>query len=281
MKRIFTITILTFREAVRRRIALASFVLGIAFLVIFSVGFYFINADFTRSQTYNANSEFYLGQFYNFLHIAAMYVVNFLTIATAALITADSLAGEISSGTIQTLLAKPVRRYEIVLGKWLGNAGLLGAYMLLLAGGSSLSIFLQSGYTAPNLFIGILLMFINSLLIMTLTLAFSSRMTTLAAGGTIFGLYGLAFIGGWVERIGSALHNQTAMDVGIVTSLLIPSEAIWNLASNQMTSPAMRTLGASPFTFSSVPSPLMIVYTIAYLIGFLIIGVRTFAARDL
>jgi Cu-processing system permease protein len=281
MKHIFTITALTFREAVRRRIALASFILGIAFLIIFSIGFYFIKQDFTTMQMNRSNGEFYTAQFYNFLHIAAMYVVNFLTIATAALITADSLAGEISSGTVQTLLAKPVRRYEIVLGKWLGNAGLLAAYMLLLAGGSSLSMFIQSGYTAPNLFLGILLMLLNSLLIMTLTLAFSSRMTTLAAGGTIFGLYGLAFIGGWVERIGNVLNNQTAVNVGIVSSLLMPAEAMWNLASNQMTSPAMRLMGASPFTFSSVPSPLMVVYTLVFLGAFLFFAIRSFATRDL
>jgi Cu-processing system permease protein len=281
MKRTLIITVLTFHEAVRRRIALASFLLGIAFLVLYSVGFYFINVDFTKMQANQSNGAFYLEQAYNVLHIAAMYVVNFLAIATAALITADSLAGEISSGTIQTLLAKPVHRYEIVLGKWLGNAGLLAAYVLMLAGGSSLSMFIQSRYLAPNLFLGILLIYLNSLLIMTVTLACSSRMTTLAAGGVIFGLFGLAFIGGWVERIGNALNNATAVNVGIVSSLLMPAEAIWNLASNQMTSAAMRLMGASPFSFSSTPSTLMVVYTFVYLAAFLLIAVRTFSSRDL
>ena len=281
MKNIFTITALTFREAVRRRIALASFILGIAFLLIFSIGFYFINLDFTRMQGQNLQADFYTNQFYNFFHIAAIYVVNFLTIATAALITADSLAGEISSGTVQTLLAKPVRRFEIVLGKWLGNAGLLAGYMVLLAGGSSLSMYIQSGYLAPNLLLGILLMLFNSLLIMTVTLALSSRMTTLAAGGTIFGLYGVAFIGGWVERIGNALQNPTAVNVGIVSSLLMPAEAIWNLASSQMTSKAMLVIGATPFSYGSTPSPVMIGFTALYLAAFLYTAIRTFNARDL
>jgi ABC-type transport system involved in multi-copper enzyme maturation permease subunit len=281
MNRTLTITALTLREAVRRRIALASLILGIAFLVIFSIGFYFINVDFKQIQANQRNGDFYLAQAYNFLHIAAMYVVNFLAIATAALITADSLAGEISSGTVQTLLAKPIHRYEVVLGKWLGNAGLLAAYVLLLAGGSSLSMFIQSGYVAPNLFLGILLIYLNSLLIMTVTLACSSRMTTLAAGGTIFGLFGLAFIGGWVERIGNALNNNTAVNVGIISSLLMPAEAIWNLASNQMTSAAMRLIGASPFSFNSTPSPLMVAYTFVYLAAFLFFAVWTFSSRDL
>ena len=45
-------------------------------------------------------------------------------------VTADTLAGEISTGTIQAVVAKPVRRVEIVLGKWLGFAALLALYLL-------------------------------------------------------------------------------------------------------------------------------------------------------
>jgi ABC-type transport system involved in multi-copper enzyme maturation permease subunit len=224
----------------------------------------------------------YSRQMYNFLHLAAMYATNFLSIATGALITADSLSGEISSGTIQTILSKPVRRYQIVLGKWFGNGALLGGYILMMAGGSSLSIFLQSGYVAPNLLSGLGYLFLNGLLILTLTLAFSSRISTLASGGTIFGLFGLAFIGGWVERIGYLLNNQTAVNVGIISSLLMPSEAVWNMAAFKMTSPLINALGpVSPFSVGAAPSTWMLVYTFFYLAVFFAWAVRTFSTRDL
>lgn len=282
MKHIWVIASLTFREAIRRRIVMASGILGIAFLVVYSLGFHYITAEFLNSQSSMHNAERYIHQMFNFLHLASMYATNFLTIATAALITADSLAGEISSGTIQTLLAKPVRRFQIVLGKWLGNAGLLAAYILMMAGGSSLSIYLQSGYVAPNLLMGIGFLFLNGLLILTITIAFSSRISTLASGGTIFGLYGLAFIGGWVERIGYTINNQTAINVGIISSLLMPSEAVWNLAAYKMTSPILIALGPiSPFSVGSPPSNWMIVYTFLYLFVFFAYAVHTFSTRDL
>lgn len=282
MNPIWVIASLTFREAIRRRIVLASLVLGGAFLLLYSIGFHYITAEFVSTQKNMNNADLYLRQMYNFLHLAAMYATNFLTTATAALITADTLSGEISSGTIQTILAKPVRRIQIVLGKWLGNAALLAAYILMMAGGSSLSIYLQSGYTAPNLLSGIAYLFLNGLLILTITLALSSRMSTLAAGGSIFGLFGLAFIGGWVERIGSLLKNQTAINVGIVSSLLMPSESIWNMASFKMTSPVINALGpVSPFSVGAQPSNWMIVYTLLYLIVFFVFAVRSFSNRDL
>jgi Cu-processing system permease protein len=281
VNQIWVIATLTFREAVRRRIVLASGLLGLGFVIIFSIGFHFIISDFMRMQENNPNSTFYLQQLYNFMHLAAMYATNFLSIATAALITADSLAGEISSGTIQTLLAKPIRRYQIVAGKWIGNAGLIAGYCMLLAGGSSLSIYLQSGYSAPHLLIGLAILYLNSLLIMSVTLGLSSRISSLASGGVIFGLYGLAFIGGWVERFGDATRNQTAINVGILSSLIMPSEAMWNMASQNMTSTLLNSFGASPFSYGATPSVWMVLYTFLYLLGFLVYAVRVFSRRDL
>lgn len=48
-----------------------------------------------------------------------------------ALLGADTLSGEINSGTIQTIVTKPVRRLDVVIGKWLGFAILLGLYSCL------------------------------------------------------------------------------------------------------------------------------------------------------
>jgi ABC-type transport system involved in multi-copper enzyme maturation permease subunit len=281
MRHIWIIASLTFQEAIRRKIVYASLALGVLFLIIFNVGFHFIRADMVRSSQFGQNGRIIMEQSYNIIFLAAMYSINFLSIATAALITADSLAGEINSGIIQSVVTKPIHRYQVAVGKWLGNALLLATYLLMMIGGAVLSILVQSGYAAPHLLAGVLLLFFNSLLIMTVTLAFSSTLSTLATGGVIFGLFGVAFIGGWVERIGSLLHNSTAVNVGIFTSLILPSEAMWNLASNRMTTNLINLFNASPFSSGSVPSPLMVVYTGLYLVGFLAFAIKKFSARDL
>jgi len=290
----FIIMRLTFREAVRRRIVLAALVLGIAFLVLFSAGFYFIQTNIAGNlpavATALARSEAF-----NFLFMAGMYAVTFLSVVMAALISADTLAGEISSGTIQTLVAKPVRRAEIVLGKWLGFAGLLALYLLLMGGGVTATVWVQVGYVAPNVLRGVGLIYMESLAIMTFTLMCSSTFSTLATGGVVFGLYGLAFVGGWVEQFGSLVaatmgpiqNAQTvaaaraAVDVGIVSSLIFPSEALWKRAAFEMTTPLMRSIGFSPFSAPSVPSAAMIVYAGLYLAVALVIAVRQFSRRDL
>lgn len=281
MKSILVITRLTLLEAARRRILLAALVLGLVFLALFSLGFHFMSLAVQSVQDTIVSRQMAFGEFYNFVLMAGLYAISFLSIAMGAMLAADTLAGEIGSGTIQSIVAKPIRRFEIVLGKWLGFSILLGAYLALMVGGVVGSVWLQTGYLPPNLLPGLSLMYLECVLMMTLTLAGSSTLSTLATGGVVFGLFGIAFLGGWVEQLGSFASNPTAIQVGIVSSLIIPSEALWKRAAYEMTSPFVQALGFSPFSSPSVPSNTMVVYAGAYLVVCLLMAIRQFGRRDL
>jgi ABC-type transport system involved in multi-copper enzyme maturation permease subunit len=284
MSAISIIARLTFREAIRRRIMLAGLVLGVAFVILFSIGTHFIFGQIAQDTAANLPSQMaanvMIAESTNTFMMMGLYAATFLSIAMAALLGADTLAGEINSGTIQTIATKPIRRADIVLGKWLGFAELLGLYVLLLCGGIVLSTFLQSGHIPQNLLIGLGLIYMESVLIMTITLMLSSAFPALATGGIVFGLYGLAFIGGWVAQFGTLLQHDTAIKVGITTSLIIPSEALWRRAAFEMQTQLTGSFG-SPFATTSVPSPLMMGYTFLYLILVLVSAVRIFQSRDL
>jgi ABC-type transport system involved in multi-copper enzyme maturation permease subunit len=284
MNPIFILARMTFVQAIRRKIVLTGLVLGICFLIIFSIGFHMVYATpFSPPNTSEATGIQHIidAEKSSGLFLAGLYAVTFLGIAMATLLGADTLAGEINSGTIQVIVTKPIRRLDVVFGKWLGFAGLLGLYLLLLAGGTTLSILVQSGYLAPHLLAGLALIYLESLLIMTVAMACSSLFSALATGGVVFSLYGLAFIGGWIEQIGAVLNSPTAVQVGILTSLIIPSESLWRRAAYEMQSPLSGLLGISPFGASSVPSLLMVGYAVVYLLAVLALTVRFFQQRDL
>jgi ABC-type transport system involved in multi-copper enzyme maturation permease subunit len=283
VKKIWILARMTFHEAIRRRIVLTGLVLGILFLAVYSVGFYMIYTEVSREVTRDGTvfARVAQNEMSNFLLMAGLYAAAFLSVAMGALLSADTLAGEISSGTIQTIVTKPVRRSDVVLGKWLAFAGLLALYLLLMAGGTVLSVFFQSGYLPRNLLAGLLLIYLEALIVMTFSLACSSAMSALATGGTVFGLYGLAFIGGWIEQIGAILRNQTAVQVGIVTSLLFPTEAVWRRATFEMQSALGAALQMTPFTTLSVPNLIMMLYAALYLLIALAAAVRAFQNRDM
>lgn len=283
MRKIWILARMTFREAIRRRIVLTGLALGICFLVIFSIGFHMIYRAIseTAAQSGSAANNIARSEASNFLLMAGLYAVAFLSVAMGALLSADTLAGEISSGSIQTIITKPLRRSDVVLGKWLGFAGLLGLYSLLMSGGIVLSVLIQTGYLPRNMLAGLSLIYLEAVLVMTISLAGSSAMPALATGGMVFGLYGLAFLGGWIEQIGSVLNNPTAVKVGIVTSLIIPTEALWRRAAFEMQSPLTSALGMTPFSATSVPSIAMIIYAVLYLLIALIAAINTFQHRDI
>ena len=278
-----TIMRLTFLEAARRRIALAAFLLGAAFLILYGVAFYFVVNRSGLPTPGDVTSNLLRSQVFNFLTLMGMYAINFLTIAMGALVAADTLAGEISSGTVQALVTKPIRRAEVVLGKWLGYAVLLALYLLLMIGGLIVIVFIEARYTVPNVGLGLLLIYVETLVIMSLTLACSSTFSTLATGGIVFGLWGFAFIGGFVEQVGALLRNDSVVNIGIVSSLILPTEAVFRRAAFIMTSPAVQALGfgSGPLFVVSVPSSIMVVYALIYLVALVALAVRQFSRRDL
>jgi ABC-type transport system involved in multi-copper enzyme maturation permease subunit len=197
----------------------------------------------------------------------------------------DTLSGEISSGTIHTLVSKPIRRWEIVIGKWLGFFGMVVLYLLLMGGGVMVFIYLRSGYVAPHPLTALALILLNALVLLSVSLLGGTRLSTLANGVMVFGLYGVAFIGGWIEQIGSFFTNQaagqTAINVGVITSLIMPSEALWKRAAHELQSPLMAAMGVSPLTSSIYPSNAMLLYTAFYFLAVLWLAVRLFHRRDL
>lgn len=279
MNSTFTIARLTFRESSRRWILWVALVLGIAFLIVYAIGFNEIQKDLQRQGT--SVPLLQTNEIYNFLTMAGLYAVNFLGIMMAVLTSVDTLSGEISSGTIHTLVSKPLGRWEIVLGKWLGFSTMLLLYLSLMAGGVLVLVYLIADYVPPNAIQGLVLIIFNAILLLSLSLLGGSILSTLANGVLVFGLYSIAFIGGWIEQFGTLLHNQTAINIGVISSLILPSEAIWKRAAYEMQSPMVAALGFSPFVSNVVPSPLMMAYSVLYTLAALYLAIRQFSRRDL
>jgi Cu-processing system permease protein len=271
-----TVAHLTLVEARRRRILAAALALGAAFVLLFAIGFHFIARDI-RAHGSPAQQRFMM----SFPVMAALYASNFLIVMTSVLVTIDTLAGEIGSGVIEALCTKPVPRWAVVLGKWLGCWAILAMYATLLCGGVLLVARLVGGYAVPNAARGLPLLLLEGTVLLTLALAGGTRLSTLANGVTVFGLYGLAFVGGWVEQIGTIAGNAPARYIGIGASLLVPSESLWQLASHTLQPPIVRDLQMSPFSPGSVPSPAMVAWAVGYIILTLAVALRLFRTRDL
>jgi ABC-type transport system involved in multi-copper enzyme maturation permease subunit len=217
----------------------------------------------------------------DFFLLAGLYAVDFLVVVLAVLTSVDIIAGEIASGTIHTIVTKPLRRWEIVMGKWLGLSLMLSLFTIVMSLGIMLAVWVISGYRPQNPAPGVLLIALEGMIILSVSILGGTRLSTLNNGVLVFGLYGLAFIGAWVEQFGAFLSNQTAVNIGIVISLLMPAEAMWKLAAYQLQPPVMRLLAVHPLAAVNPPSTAMVVYSFVY-IGVVLAGALVlFERRDL
>ena len=287
MNNIWTIAQLTFNEARRKRVATAALILGVAFVIVFAVGYRLIVGELqeeVRLQTQPALRAVRMAQnaqVMGFFALVGLYAANFLGVMMSGLLPVDTLAGEIRSGTIQSLLVKPVRRAEVILGKWLGFWLMLMLYLTVILGGVVVSVAVIAGVVLPNVVAGIALMLLEATLMLTLSIAGGTCLSTLTNGVTVFGLYGLAFVGGWIERIGSIFGNAAAAQIGIFTSLLMPSEALWQLAAYQMQPVLLAQVGFSPFSSASEPSVWMVVWAVGFIVAAFAFALRQFEMKDL
>jgi Cu-processing system permease protein len=278
MRNLLTIAHLTLHEAMRRRILTAALIVGAAFLSLFAVGLHFVIADVSRHSTLTLVERRVM---LNALTLAGLFAASRLIVITAVLLPVDTLSGEIVSGVIQTLAAKPIRRGEIVLGKWLGHWVVMTGYLLLLVGGVLAIARVTGRFTPPHIERGVPLLLLEATVLLSISIAGGTRLSTVTNGMMAFGLYGFAFIGNWVEQIGTFTDNVAARNVGTVSSLIMPSESLWNLAAYQMQPTIMRELTATPFSPVSVPSAAMVWWAAAYIVLALLLGLRAFRRRAL
>ena len=272
-----TIFRLTIRETQRRRILWIGALMGMAFLIVFGLGFHFIYQDITR----HMSGEEILFPL-RFLTLAGLYATNFLVVMVAVLISVATISGEIESHTIESLLTKPIGRWALIAGKWLGYAAIILVFVLLLPGGVMLIVYLRSGFTMENIAAGLVLIYLEGLVALSVSMAGGTRLSTLANGALAFMLFGIAFIGGWVEQIGAILRNETAVDVGILTSLIMPTEILWKKASALFEPGLVSGFEfAGPFSVSSQPSDLMIAYAVVYIVILMLLALWLFSTRDL
>jgi hypothetical protein len=268
---------MTFREAARKKILWTALLAGLGFLAVFGIGLHYQMADFSRGSM----PPFLRYQILSGMLMIGLYTVDLLAVVMTILTSVDTISGEIDSGTIHAIATKPIARWQVLVGKWMGFVGMLAIYVALMFGGTIAEAHWIGGVVPQNPVAGALLVFLECVLALTVTFMFGTWFSTLTNGVIVLGLHGLAFLGGWLEQMSGFAEGSRLVDVGIVSSLVMPSEAVWRRAAFEMESPLAGSLQFSPFADISVPSLLMIGYAGAYMLGALAIAVYHFQNRDL
>lgn len=286
MRNIGLMIAFVWREAIARRLLLAIVLLSVVFLAFYFLGLHFLLESFQRraAQLGRTITPDQMLAPAATLVLMGLYIVNFLGSLMAVFTTIATVSGEVDSGTLQSVLPKPIRRWEFVLGKWLGHLSLVLPYIVLLSlallwGASSIT-----GYSPPNPANAIALMALNAVFLLTLTLLGSSLFSTLTTGVVMFMTYGLGWIGGILQSVGSFTRSNTLEQLGLITGYIVPSDQIWRGASFYLQPEILRKVQdvarGNPFVGSDPLSAGFLLFVGAYIAAVLGLTLWIFSRRD-
>jgi ABC-type transport system involved in multi-copper enzyme maturation permease subunit len=283
---ILSIAGMQMRELARRRLALVAGLLTVVIAALTAWGLYSLVHHVQRNgQTLSPPM----------VHVAAASIVIllafFFTIALAtagALVAAPALAGEIESGIALSILARSIRRSDIVAGKWIGTLAAIGIYAFVAGGIELLVISIVAGYTPPHPYVAVAYLFGVATVICTAAIAFSARLPALAGGVVAILLYGVAWIGGILGSIGASFGNDRLVDFSTIISLVFPSDALWRGAIYSL-EPAVFVAAAhsvqpnsfNPFAVSDPPTTAMLIWAIGWVVAVFTLAVVLYRRRDI
>src|SRR5215472_5053312 len=219
MEPIAVIAALTFKEAARKKILWMALLVGLAFLILFGVAHHY--QTFRPSMTPLVRKQILNTQF-----LVGLYALNFLVLAMTILTSVDTLSGEIASGTIHAVATKPLRRWQLLIGKWLGFIGMLTIFLTSMVCGLAVVSHVIGGHSPHHLVRGLGLMWLESVLLLTVTILFGTIFSTLTNGIIALGLHGLAFLGGWIEQFALLTSSEGGAALGVPPGAAIPGEAL-------------------------------------------------------
>ena len=286
------IALLTFREAVRRKALYGALALTGAFLVLYGWGTGVAVRELASELPRGlARAAAQIGQDLTVLAIGELFLAGLFAVSNIAgllaiFMGAETIAQEVDQGTLHAIVPKPMARWEVVVGKWLGGAAMLAVYVTVTSLATAAIVYVRAGYFSPQLAAGIGLLVLKAVLLYTVTLVGSAVLPAIATGIVMFIVYVVANVAGLVEQIGHLAEIQAMVNIGVYSSIVLPSDALWKMAAYAVQPPnPLPALGINvsvgPFGVIFPPSWVMGVYGVGYTMAALGVAVGLFGRRDL
>jgi ABC-type transport system involved in multi-copper enzyme maturation permease subunit len=279
MNATLTIAGLTIREAVRRRLLLAF--VAITVLIVGLSAWGFDRLSHTHSIT-SGESHLAIPE----ALILFMFMFSFILALSASAMASPAISSEIESGVLMTIVTRPIRRTEVLFGKWLGLAALLAGYAGIVCALQFGVVDWVSGFVPPNPLLAAVYLFAEGALLLTLALLLSTRMPAIAAGVIGVAVFGAGWLAGVVGALGSTLDIAALRTVGQVGRFLLPTDGLWHAAIYYL-QPASLIGQLSdggrqdPFYAQGAPSWPYLLWVVCWFLIVMTVAVASFEHREL
>ncbi len=278
-----TIAGLTLREAARRRVVWALLALTVVLLALSGWGFSrLVGLDTELGTMTSGEARLVASLLLNLI----MFGLSLIAAIGTAFLAGPTLAGEVESGQALAMLARPVRRSAVLLGKWLGLVAFGSGYVVLAGLAEILVVRVAVGYWPPSPAAGLALLAAQTVVLLTLALLLSSVVSPMASGIVAVGLFGATWVAGVIGGIGGALGNDGVERVGTVSRIILPTDGLWRGAMNAFQDPAALVQmgpgeGGFPFLSEAPLAPAYLAWAALWIAVIWGLTALSFSRRDI
>ncbi|MCG8920239.1 hypothetical protein L6E12_31165 [Actinokineospora sp. PR83] len=281
VRTVLTIAALTLREASRRRVLWALAVLTVALLGLSAWGFSRLLAESGMELT-SGQARLVASQLLNLV----MFGFSLIAALGTAFLTGPTLSGETESGIALSVLARPIRRSALLLGKWLGLVAFGSGFIVLAGLAQCLVVLWTVDYWPPQPATALALLAAQTTVLLTLGLLLSTVISPMASGVVAVGLFGATWVAGVVGGLGAALGNEGVARVGTVSRVLLPTDGLWRGAMHGFQdAAALADAGPGfdgfPFLSQSALSPAYLAWAALWVAMIWGLAATSFVRKDL
>ena len=251
--RIRAIALNTFREAIRDKVLLSLLVLAIVVMG---------SAKIIQPLA--------LGEEAKVVQDMGLAAITLFCVLIAVLVGGKLVYKEVEKRTIYIVLAKPVRRWEFILGKYAGLMAVLLVSIVIMTVGFYLILFVTGVPPSAYLLVALLMTFFELAIVTAVAILFSTFVTPIASAVFTFAVY-------FVGHLTRDLRLLAAMSPSPVVKVI--SQVMYYVLPN-LNNFNIRGEVVHNVLLSSHALSLSVLYAVVYTATLLLVSVAIFNRRD-
>lgn len=274
------------KEFFRKKIILVTLILTLLFVGLYSFGLSKLSQELNHQASSSIDNMatglglLTLGLL--FAHMIVAFLVFFSTMG--------AISGEVENGLMLAVLARPISRFKVYLGKYAGFACWIALYSAILFWAVVLPMhYLMDFPLFPLAVLKSFLLFIwVPMLLLAVSMLGSTYLPMLGNGVACAILYGISLFSGFAENIFNTDRDYPTLDhITLLISMLMPSDAILRRITYEIVGgpdlpwPDEITRSLGPFSIANVPSATFILYSFVYAALLLGWGCAAFKRKDI
>ncbi len=251
--KVVTIALNTFRESIRDKVLYG--------LVLFSI--IFIGAS-------QILKPLTIGEEIKITKDIGLASISFFGLLIAVFIGTRLLYEEIEKKTIYTIISKPVKRWQFILGKYIGLLWVIATVVVIMTLWVFIVLFVTTGTFDITLLLGIFYIFLQLMVVTAIALFFSTFTTPIMSGLITFMLYFTGHLTRDILVVAELSKSKIVTVISHIIYFILPNLSNFNIKGEIVHNVPI----ARSFLFFSLS------YGLIYIIFLLLLSIIIFQRRD-